>query len=66
MTQGYHLLKEGEDGFFYCYRIHNWVDDSIGPIHVKKVQAINRLAYDLMHKIVPAKTFTAANSQDCL
>ncbi|MGC4375933.1 phage tail spike protein [Fictibacillus sp. Mic-4] len=64
MAQGYHLLKQGNDGFFYCYRITEWEDDAGGPTHVKKVQAINLLAWDLTHKIVPAKTFSAANSQD--
>jgi phage minor structural protein len=63
MTQGYHLLKQGEDGLFYCYRIYNWEDSALGPIHVKKVQALNLLAWDLTHKIVPAKTFPTANSQ---
>lgn len=64
MTQGYHLLKEGDNGKFYCYRIYDWSDAAIGPIHVKKVQAINLLAYDLIRKIVPAKELKAVNSND--
>lgn len=63
MTQGYHLLKQGDDGFFYCYRIIEWEDDVIGPTHVKTVNAINLVAWKLVHKIVPAKTFSAASSQ---
>ncbi|MDR7237113.1 phage tail spike protein [Neobacillus drentensis] len=63
MTRGYHLLKEKSDGYFYCYRIYNWVDDAVGPVHVKKATGINLLAWDLTHKIVPAQTMTAANSQ---
>lgn len=63
MTQGYHLLKQGDDGFFYCYRIIEWEDDVIGPTHVKTVYAINLVAWKLVHKIVPAKTFSAASSQ---
>ncbi|MFJ7932320.1 phage tail spike protein [Peribacillus sp. NPDC096448] len=63
MTQGYHLLKQGDDGFFYCYRIIEWEDDVIGPTHVKNVNAINLVAWKLVHKIVPAKTFSAASSQ---
>ncbi|MED3650603.1 phage tail spike protein [Heyndrickxia sporothermodurans] len=64
MTFGYHLLKQADDGFFYCYRIGEPEDDVVGPTHVKRVHAINLLAWDLTHKIVPAKTFKAANSQD--
>ncbi|MBD8589203.1 phage tail protein [Peribacillus simplex] len=63
MAQGYHLLKQANDGFFYCYRIIDWEDDVIGPTHVKNVQAINLVAWKLLHKIVPAKTFNAASSQ---
>jgi len=63
MTQGYHLLKQADDGFFYCFRITEWEDDAIGSTHVKTVQAINLLAWDLTHKIVQPKTFSAANSQ---
>ncbi|WP_238594761.1 phage tail spike protein, partial [Caenibacillus caldisaponilyticus] len=63
MTQGYHLLKQGNDGYFYLYRIYDWEDSAVGPVHVKRVQAMNRLAWDLTHKIVPARTFTNANSQ---
>lgn len=64
MTQGYHLLKKGNDGLFYCYRIYDWVDDTVGPTHVKKAQALNLLAWDLTHKIVPAKAMPNANSED--
>jgi phage minor structural protein len=64
MTQGHHLLKEAGDGRFYCYRIFDWEDSAIGPVHVKTVQAINLLAWDLSHKNVPARTFSAATSRD--
>lgn len=62
MTQGYHLLKEGSDGRFYCYRIFDWEDGAIGPTHVKIVQAINLLAWDLWHKSVPYKRFPSGTS----
>jgi phage minor structural protein len=64
MTQGYHLLKEGGDGYLHCYRIFDWEDAAIGPTHVKTVQAINILAWDLWHKNVPAKNIPNATSQD--
>jgi phage minor structural protein len=64
MTHGYHLLKQGNDGLFYCYRIYSPEDDTIGPVHVKKVKALNLLAWDLAHKIVQAKTMPNATSQD--
>lgn len=63
MTQGYHLLKQGNDGYWYCYRIYDWADEAIGPTKVKTVQAMNLLAYDLSHKIVPYKKIPGANSQ---
>ena len=63
MTQGYHILVEGDDGLFYCYRIYNWEDEAIGDIHVKNVQAINLLAYDLNHKIVPYKKIPGCDCQ---
>lgn len=64
MTQGYHLLKEGSDGRYYCYRIFDWEDSAIGPLHVKTVQAINLLAWDLWHKNVAPITLSAATSDD--
>jgi phage minor structural protein len=64
MTQGYHLLKEGSDGHLYCYRIFDWEDSAIGPTHVKTVQAINLLAWDLWHKNVPAKKFSLTSTSD--
>jgi phage minor structural protein len=64
MTQGYHLLKEGNDGRLYCYRIFDWEDDAIGATHVKTVQAINLLAWDLWHKNVLSKNIPLATSQE--
>ncbi|MBU8845681.1 phage tail protein [Alkalihalobacillus gibsonii] len=64
MTSGYHLLVEGNDGYHYCYRIYNWQDEAVGPVHVKTVQAYNLAIWDFNHKIVPAKTFSNANSTD--
>lgn len=63
ITQGYHLLKEANDGYMYCYRIYNWEDSKYGNTSVKKALGLNLLAWDLSHKIVPAKTITQANSQ---
>lgn len=64
MTNGYHLLKQGGDGRFYCYRIFSPEDEAAGSTHTKTVQAINLLAWDLTHIYVQPKTFSAANSQD--
>lgn len=64
MTNGYHLLKQGGDGRFYCYRIFSPTDEAGGSTHTKTVQAINLLAWDLTHIYVQPKTFKAANSQD--
>ena len=64
MTYGYHLLKQGSDGYFYVYRIYNVEDDVIGPVHVKKAQCLNLLAWDLTHRVVPAKTMANVSSQN--
>ncbi|MGG4039891.1 phage tail spike protein [Heyndrickxia ginsengihumi] len=62
MTEGYHLLKQGKDGFFYCYRIFDWQDSAVGPVHVKAVQAMNLCMWDLNHRTLSNKTFTNITS----
>jgi phage minor structural protein len=64
MTAGYHLLKQGNDGKYYCYRIYNWEDSPLGPTHVKSVKAINLCIWDLYHRTLHAKKFTNVTSTD--
>lgn len=54
MTEGYHLLKEYENGRWYAFRINEWEDIAVGRTHMKKVSAINLCAWDL-NKTVPTK-----------
>jgi phage minor structural protein len=64
MTEGYHLLKYADDGFYYCYRIYNWVDTVVAGTNTKTVQAFNLAIWDFYHEIVDAKTFTNPFSTD--
>ncbi|WEG14159.1 phage tail protein [Pullulanibacillus sp. KACC 23026] len=62
MTEGYHLLKQGDNGRWYCFRINNWTDGTIGPVHFKTIQAVNLCIWDLAHTQVVPTTLTKANS----
>lgn len=62
MVEGYHLLKQGDDGYWYCFRINNWSDGVVGPVHFKTIQAVNLCIWDLAHTQVVPTTLTNANS----
>lgn len=67
LDRGYHLLTQGNDGYYYCFRIYNWSDDTYdsgnGKILVKKVECFNLCIWDLYHIVLDKKTFTKADIQ---
>ncbi|WP_028983338.1 phage tail spike protein [Sporolactobacillus terrae] len=64
MAEGYHLLHQGSDGQWYCFRINSWADVLLpSGVHVKQIQAVNLSIWDLAHTTVTAGTLTNATSQ---
>ncbi|MFX3618749.1 MAG: phage tail spike protein, partial [Sporolactobacillus sp.] len=63
MMEGYHLLKLGNDGLWYCFRINDVTDALSGSVHVKQVQALNLCIWDLAHTQVEPATLSNCTSQ---
>ncbi|MFX3616132.1 MAG: phage tail spike protein, partial [Sporolactobacillus sp.] len=63
MMEGYHLLKQGNDGLWYCFRINDVTDALAGSVHVKQVQALNLCIWDLAHTQVEPATLSNCTSQ---
>lgn len=64
MTEGYHIGKKFDDGYFYVFRIYDVTDELVGNLHVKNVKCVNLCIWDLGKTVVEPITIVDATSQE--
>lgn len=65
IAEGYHLLHQLSDGYWYCFRIYSCTEKLLpSGIHVKEAQALNLAIWDLSKTIVTPGTLINCTSQD--
>jgi phage minor structural protein len=64
LTEGYHIIKQGNDGKLYCFRITQWEDQTIGQTHVRIITAENLAEWNLLHTVPTATTLTNSSCHD--